>query len=86
VIGVTVAEGRVEIYVADEGPGIDPRKAERLLQPFERGEESLDGTGLGLAIARELVDAHGGQLLFRRTEPRGTRAVVSLPGRLAVSA
>ncbi len=84
VLGATIAEGRVEISVADEGPGVDPRQAERLLQPFERGEESLSGTGLGLAIARDLVDAHGGQLQFRPVEPRGTQAVVSLPGPLPV--
>jgi signal transduction histidine kinase len=85
VLGVAVVAGRVEIYVADEGPGIDPRQAERLLEPFERGEESLEGTGLGLAIARDLVAAHGGRLQFRAAEPRGTRAVVSLPVRPAAA-
>ncbi len=37
--------------------------AERLFEPFVTGR--ADGTGLGLAIARELADAHGGNLTLR---------------------
>lgn len=84
-LGVAAVAGHVELYVADEGPGVDPRQADRLLEPFERGEESLEGTGLGLSIARDLVDAHGGRLQFRPAEPRGTRAVVSLPAQPAAA-
>jgi signal transduction histidine kinase len=50
--------------VEDNGPGVAPELAGRLFEPFVTGR--ADGTGLGLAIARELADAHGGQLVLRR--------------------
>ena len=54
------------ISVADEGPGIPVREAERIFQPFERLDgrinEGATGTGLGLSIARELAQAMGGTL------------------------
>jgi signal transduction histidine kinase len=72
------ADGVTQLVVADNGPGL-PRKAlAGLFRPFtESGREG--GTGLGLAIARDLVRAHGGDLLLRKTGPAGTEFVMSLP-------
>ena len=50
----------LHIAVADTGPGVDPALRYRLFEPFATGRP--DGTGLGLAIAREMAEAHGGQL------------------------
>jgi signal transduction histidine kinase len=54
------------ITVADEGPGIPVREAERIFQPFERLDgrinEGATGTGLGLSSARELAIGMGGAL------------------------
>ena len=65
------------IEVENSGDGISPDIAGRLFEPFATGRP--DGTGLGLAIARELADAHGGQLELRRADtPSNTSTVFVL--------
>lgn len=63
-IGWGMDDGNVNVWIADDGPGIDPAQAERLFQPFVRGDPSRNratgGTGLGLAIARSIATRHGG--------------------------
>ncbi len=49
------------IEVADTGPGVPERARAHLFEAFQ-GSARKGGTGLGLAIARELVQAHGGQI------------------------
>ena len=68
---------RVEISVADEGPGIAPDMAARLFEPFATG--SATGTGLGLAIARAAAQAHGGELSFSPRAPQGVCFTLALP-------
>ena len=68
---------RVEIAVADEGPGIAPDMAARLFEPFATGRAA--GTGLGLAIARAAAQAHGGELSFAPRQPSGVCFTLSLP-------
>lgn len=67
------------IEIADDGPGVPDRLAEKLFQPFVSGSGS-EGTGLGLTIARELAVAHGGDLRLIETGPTGTRFELRLPG------
>jgi signal transduction histidine kinase len=67
------------IRVADNGPGVPDRVQARLFQPFS-GSGRPDGAGLGLAIARELAQAHGGDVVLVDTGPTGTTFAVRLPG------
>ena len=71
-------EGATIVEIADTGPGVAARVQEHLFEAFSEG--SL-GTGLGLAIARELMRAHGGDLVLVETGPQGTRFAVTLPDR-----
>jgi signal transduction histidine kinase len=76
-VGFAEAEAGLTFSVADNGPGLPPRARENLFVAFE-GSARAGGTGLGLAIARELVEAHGGQLSFA-DPPQGTRFDIVLP-------
>ena len=76
ILGAERGEARLAITVEDSGAGVAPEMAERLFEPFVTGR--ADGTGLGLAIARELADAHGGQLVLRRGGGAGQGAVFAL--------
>jgi two-component system sensor histidine kinase BaeS len=75
-VGVTEREGRVEIRVTDDGPGIAKEIRDRMFQPF--ATTKADGTGLGLAICRRIVTGHGGTLSFE-SDASGTTFVVALP-------
>lgn len=56
--------GRVQIRIADRGPGIPAADRERVFAPFQRLGDTNAGTGLGLglALARGLTEAMGGTL------------------------
>lgn len=75
-----VEPDRLEIEVADTGPGVDPKVAPQLFQPFASGRGS---TGLGLWICANLARAHGGSIRheagFSPGAKEGSRFVVTLP-------
>jgi signal transduction histidine kinase len=69
---------RVIIEVADDGPGIPAGLRPELFKPFAVSARN-GGSGLGLAIAREIVRAHGGDLVLAATGPEGTVFRIELP-------
>jgi signal transduction histidine kinase len=71
------APGRVEIEVADDGPGIPGEVKPRLFDPFFSTKEG--GTGLGLALTHQIVKDHGGDIRVASGPEGGAAFVVSLP-------
>jgi two-component system osmolarity sensor histidine kinase EnvZ len=67
----------VRIYIDDNGPGIPMARRETLFRPFESADPG--GTGLGLAIARDIIGAHGGDILLLDRPGGGLRVVIELP-------
>jgi signal transduction histidine kinase len=69
--------------VKDDGPGIPEELLERVLEPYYRVEGSrgkaTGGIGLGLSIARDIAQAHGGDLRLRNLVGGGLEATVSVP-------
>lgn len=55
-------EGRLEIVVADDGPGIAAEEASRLMERGVRADETAPGHGIGLAVARQIALAYGGSI------------------------
>ena len=66
---------RVEIVIADNGPGIDPAVAAGLFTPFVTTKGQ--GLGLGLVICRDIVVAFGGELGLRPSA-RGAAFAITL--------
>ena len=60
-ISAFAEDGVSVVRIADDGPGIPARLAQRLFEPFVSSKTS-EGTGLGLTISRELAALHGGEL------------------------
>ena len=71
-------DGFCVVRIADDGPGIPPRLAERLFEPFVSSKTS-DGTGLGLTISRELAALHGGDLRLIAADAPGAVFELRLP-------
>lgn len=75
--------GTSGMEIEDRGPGIEPSQLQRLLQPFEQGDEALtrssEGAGMGLAITQLLARAMNGQLRLRSSVGAGFKAILVLP-------
>ncbi|MBD2900169.1 DUF4118 domain-containing protein [Actinomadura nitritigenes] len=74
---------RVELRIADRGPGIPAADRDRVFQPFQRldDRDNHAGVGLGLALARGLTEAMGGELIPEDTPGGGLTMIVVLPVR-----
>jgi len=70
-------ERSVHVLVDDDGPGIPVDRRESVFRPFETGAGG--GTGLGLTIARDIVRAHGGEIVLEQSPMGGLRARIRLP-------
>ena len=68
------------IEMADTGRGIPKATQAHLFEAFS-GSARLGGTGLGLAIAREIMRAHGGDVVLAHTGEEGTAFRLTLPVR-----
>ncbi|MBF0355369.1 MAG: CBS domain-containing protein [Alphaproteobacteria bacterium] len=55
-------QGRWLISLHDNGPGIDPARAESLFGLFQAAGAGVETPGVGLAIARRIVERHGGRI------------------------
>jgi len=75
----------VVIDVSDTGPGLADKAIRHIFQPFA-GSTRPEGAGLGLSIAREIVQAHGGELNLNATGPGGTTFRIRLPRPLGETA
>lgn len=80
----SAVEGRIEIDISDDGPGIPEEEVPRVFDRFYQVDKSRAGdqqhsAGLGLAIAREIVQAHGGELSLLSEVGLGSQFRVILP-------
>ena len=73
----------VEIGVADEGPGIEPRHAAHIFDKFYRvptGDvQNVRGYGLGLYYARRVAERHGGRIAVNSRRGAGTTITLTIP-------
>lgn len=79
-IDATPEPDRVVLRIADTGPGVEDRDAERLFAPFQRLGDvpQQDGVGLGLAVAHGLTEAMDGTIATEETPGGGLTFVLEL--------
>ncbi len=66
---------RVQLLVADDGPGIPLELQDRVFEPFAVAQE----TGLGLSMCYGVVKAHGGRIWVENNPTVGATFFVELP-------
>jgi signal transduction histidine kinase len=71
--------GKVEIYVTDNGFGIPEKVLDKIFQPFFTTKPTGQGTGLGLSLSYDIIKAHGGELRVETKEGEYAAFVISLP-------
>ena len=76
-----VRENKVEIEVADQGPGVPREHLGRIFNKFFRFKrtEEAGGTGLGLAISKGIVEAHEGEIWAENRPEGGFKILFTLP-------
>ena len=82
-IGVTDAEGIIEIAVTDQGVGIPDDEQDRVFERFYRSDparsRNTGGSGLGLAIVKHVVQNHGGDVRVWSQLGHGSTFTIRLP-------
>jgi len=72
-------DGRVEVAVADRGPGLRPDERATVFQMVTGRRGSVGGSGVGLWIAKAFVEAHGEDIWVEDTAGPGARFCFTLP-------
>lgn len=72
-------DGKLEIDVEDDGPGLSESDMKRAMERGTRLDEAAPGQGLGLSILKETVDLYAGDILFEKSQLGGLKARLKLP-------
>ena len=81
--GRMLPDGRIELSVTDDGPGIAKDAQARIFERFFRVDKARSreqgGTGLGLAIVKHVIQAHGGEVRIESEPGSGAKFIMNLP-------
>jgi two-component system phosphate regulon sensor histidine kinase PhoR len=88
--GAAEGDGRVEVSIHDDGPGLPAEAQPRIFERFYRVDKARSreqgGTGLGLAIVKHVVQAHGGEVRVESRPGAGTTFFFTLPAEVSLAA
>ncbi len=71
---------RLQITIADNGPGIPQHIQQRMFDPFFTTKEIGKGTGLGLSISHQIItERHEGHIHCHSTPEQGTQFIIEIP-------
>ena len=76
-------DGKAQVSVADNGPGISDEIKPHIFEMFYTGNNTIADShrslGLGLALCRSIIEAHGGTLVLTDNIPNGCIFTFTLP-------
>ena len=79
-VSVGMADGNINIVIADNGEGMSAEVQQRLFENFFTTKPIGEGTGLGMGITRDIIEQkHGGKISFSSTEGKGTTFTFTIP-------
>ncbi len=76
-------DDKIEISVADNGPGVPPEEKNKIFEKFYQVDKyftgNIEGVGLGLALVKQLVEAHKGEIKVESQIGKGAEFTIMLP-------
>jgi two-component system phosphate regulon sensor histidine kinase PhoR len=78
-ISCQAQDKKIEVKFSDTCGDIEPERLQYMFKPFSSAQHPTREAGLSLAIARQLVCAHGGDIVAESQPGRGTTFHVTLP-------
>lgn len=80
-IGYKNLKSYYQFYVADNGPGIDPRFHNKIFEIFQtlQPRDTIEGAGIGLALVKKIVEKQGGKLKVKSTLGEGATFYFTWP-------
>ena len=82
-VSAEIREGHLLVKVKDKGIGIPDQLKDKIFDPFTTakrfGTSGEKPIGLGLSIAKQIVEAHGGEIWFKSNEGGGTSFYIEIP-------
>jgi len=77
-------ENRIEIFVRDNGIGIEPQYTEQIFRVFQRlhTQKAYEGTGIGLAVVKKAAASLGGQVRLESIPGEGSTFFVEIPRKM----
>ncbi len=70
----------INIVIEDNGKGINENDLKHIFDRYYRGTNtsSVEGSGLGMAIAKQVVNAHGGEIVIESKINQGTKITIRI--------
>lgn len=80
-VGCTASDDKWQLYVADNGPGIEARHFEKIFQLFQTlaPRDRVESTGVGLAVVKKIIEMYGGEIRVESKVGEGSTFFFTLP-------
>jgi two-component system sensor histidine kinase PhoQ len=72
-------QGDFELIVEDDGPGVEEKLRQKIIQRGVRADTQSPGQGIGLAVCDEIVSSYGGELSIEESHLEGARFRIRIP-------
>jgi signal transduction histidine kinase len=79
-VGYTWKDGKITLFVRDNGEGMEPAEVREIFEPFKRlSRDTSPGAGIGLATVRRAVEGWGGRVWAESTPGKGSTFFFTAP-------